>query len=79
VVIIRHSDVHGAEQYVIEPRGEWDEEQCVPGLNLCTLTFDEVPVATCGFTLRARRGTELSPPSDPPFCIPGTDPEDTRS
>ena len=72
VVIIRHSDVHGAEQYEVDGPGEW-EGQCIPGLNLCRLTFNEVPDVNCDFTLRARSGSQLSPPSEP-FCVPGTDP-----
>jgi hypothetical protein len=76
VVTIRHSDVHGAEQYEVEGPGEW-EAQCIPGLNVCILTFDEVPEVSCDFTLRARSGSQLSPPSEP-FCVPGTDPAVSR-
>jgi hypothetical protein len=75
VVIVSHTDVHGAEQYVVAGPGDWDA-QCIPGLNLCILTFDEVPEVDCTFTLQALSGSQLGPPSEP-FCVPGTDPADT--
>ena len=76
VVTIRYADVQGAEQYEVEGPGEWDA-QCIPGLNLCTLTFDEVPEVNCDFTLRALSGDRVGPPSEP-FCVPGTDPAELR-
>jgi hypothetical protein len=71
-VTILHSDVHGAEQYEVQGPGDWDA-QCIPGLNLCRLTFEEEPDVNCDFTLRALSGSQLSPPSEP-FCVPGTGP-----
>jgi hypothetical protein len=72
VVAVIHSDVHGAEQYEVQGPGEWDAN-CIPGLNLCLIVFDQVPELRSDFTLRARRGNELSPPSEP-FCVPGEGP-----
>jgi hypothetical protein len=69
VVLVVHTDVRGAEQYEVFGPGEW-EANCIPGLNLCRIRFDEAPQVSCDFTLRARRGTELGPPSKP-FCVPG--------
>ncbi len=76
MVIVRFADVQGAEQYEVEGSGEWDA-RCIPGLNLCILTFNEVPEVSCDFTLRARSGSQLGPPSEP-FCVPGTDPAELR-
>jgi hypothetical protein len=75
--MIRHTDVHGAEQYEVQGPGKWDA-QCIPGLNLCLLTFDHIPEVSCDFTLRARSGSQLGPQSEP-FCVPGTDPDSARS
>jgi hypothetical protein len=77
VVTIHHSDVQGAEQYEVQGPGDWDA-QCIPGLNLCHLTFEKVPEVNCDFTLQARAGSLVGPPSEP-FCVPGTDPERARS
>ena len=70
MVIIGWADVQGAEQYEVEGPGEWDA-RCIPGPNLCILTFAEVPQVRREFTLRARSGSQLGPPSEP-FCVPGT-------
>jgi hypothetical protein len=78
VVTVTYSDeVHRAEPHEIHRAGEL-VANCVPGLELCFIIFDEVPAVSCDFTLHVRRGTELGPPSEP-FCVPGTDPVSASS
>ena len=74
-VIITHTDVHGAEQYLVFKGDDEFDAQCIPGQNECILTFDEVPEVSCDFTLRAQSGSQLGPPSEE-FCVPGTNPVD---